>query len=335
MKTNSVARLDPAALTGLVILDDECLERPVADQFAHLRVRKHLDLRAALDPVGQVARHVSAQVFVAQIRVHLRACWARNSAACPAELPPPTTATGSPRHRCASIWSRRSRRSFPRTPPTGARRVCGSGRPSRSGPSLRARLAIVEPHDVVAVTLVEGRRLRRHADARAELLGLDLGPVSELRARDAGREAEIVLDPRGGPGLSTRRDCVERDRPQALRGTVDGCGEPGGPGPTTRRSQTSPATLGARRPIICASSSLLGLRSTWFPRQITTGVSSGATPSPCSRASAASSSSRSIHRCGSRLRAANSRRLRESGEIARAHDLKPAPSPISISRRSR
>ena len=44
-----LAHLDPAAGTGLVILDDERLERPISDQFAHLRSAKYLYLRAALN----------------------------------------------------------------------------------------------------------------------------------------------------------------------------------------------------------------------------------------------------------------------------------------------
>ena len=83
-----------------------------------------------------------------------------------------------------------------------------------------------------------------------------------------------------------------------------------------------------------ASSALEGLRMTW-PAQITTGVSSGATPSRCSSASASGSSSTSIQRCGSRLRAVNSRSRRVSGEKREPMIFRPAPSPIRSSRRSR
>jgi hypothetical protein len=60
-----LARLERAALTGLVVLYDERLECPVPDQLAHLRVAQHLYFRSSLDPIGQVARHVPPQVTVA------------------------------------------------------------------------------------------------------------------------------------------------------------------------------------------------------------------------------------------------------------------------------
>ncbi len=61
----------------------------------------------------------------------------------------------------------------------------------------------------------------------------------------------------------------------------------------------------------------------------------GETPSPRSRASASLSSSRSMNRCGSRLRAANSRNRRVSGEYREPTILRPVPSSIRIDRRSR
>jgi hypothetical protein len=82
-----------------------------------------------------------------------------------------------------------------------------------------------------------------------------------------------------------------------------------------------------------ASSALDGFRMT-SPAQITIGVSSGATPRLCSSVSASGSSSTSIQRCGSRLRAANSRSRRASAEKREPTIFRPAPSPIRNSRRS-
>ncbi len=84
-----------------------------------------------------------------------------------------------------------------------------------------------------------------------------------------------------------------------------------------------------------ASSALLGLRSTCSPRQITTGVSSGLTPSWLSSSSASWSRSRSIQRCGSRLRAANSSSRLVSGEKREPMIRRPTPSSIRIERRMR
>lgn len=167
----------------------------------------------------------------------------------------------------------------------------------------------------MAVVLLKRGRLGRHVDAGAELLGLDDRPLGKLRAGDSRGEPGVVLDPRGGAGLTTCRHRVEYDRRQTFGGAVDGGGQPGrAPAPTITRSQTALGGQGYRRPIVLASSALLGLRNTCFPRQITTEVSSAVMPSRHSNASATSSFSRSTHRCGSRLRAQNSRSRRVSGE---------------------
>ena len=52
---------DLGALAGLVVLDDHRLEHLVAEQLADLAVQHHLDPWVALDPVGEVARHVLRQ----------------------------------------------------------------------------------------------------------------------------------------------------------------------------------------------------------------------------------------------------------------------------------
>ena len=106
MKTNSAR-----ASTRRAAPVCRCPRRPrassavLAEQLAHLGVAPDLDVRDALDAVDQVARHVLAQV-VARGSSAARprcTCATRNTAACPAELPPPTTTTGSPAQSCASI----------------------------------------------------------------------------------------------------------------------------------------------------------------------------------------------------------------------------------------
>ena len=55
-------RRQRSALRGLGVLHDHRVEGFLADQLAHLAVREHLDGRVTDDPVGQVARHVLAQL---------------------------------------------------------------------------------------------------------------------------------------------------------------------------------------------------------------------------------------------------------------------------------
>src|SRR5438477_357827 len=54
--------------------------------------------------------------------------------------------------------------------------------------------------------------------------------AGELVAGDAGREAEVVLDPRGCPRLAARRLTLDHDRRQAFRRPVDRGREAGRPG---------------------------------------------------------------------------------------------------------
>ena len=45
---------------------------------------------------------------------------------------------------------------------------------------------------------------------------------------DPGGEAEVVLDPRAGPGLAARCPRLGHERPQTFGAAVHGGGEPGG-----------------------------------------------------------------------------------------------------------
>src|SRR5262249_51044077 len=55
-------------------------------------------------------------------------------------------------------------------------------------------------------------------------------PARQLVARDARREPKVVLDPRGGAGLPPRRFTLDHDRPEPLRRSINGRGEPGSTG---------------------------------------------------------------------------------------------------------
>jgi hypothetical protein len=61
-----------------------------------------LDVRRGLDPLDQVAGHGGRQAVLADQHVHLGRKPDRNTAACPAELPPPTRMISSVLHSLAS-----------------------------------------------------------------------------------------------------------------------------------------------------------------------------------------------------------------------------------------
>ena len=87
--------------------------------------------------------------------------------------------------------------------------------------------AAVQLDHVVPVAPLQRDRLGRDVDAGAELLRLDDGSAGQLRAGDPRGEAQVVLDPGRGPRLAARRHRIQHDGGQALRGAVDGGGQPG------------------------------------------------------------------------------------------------------------
>ena len=77
---------------------------------------------------------------------------------------------------------------------------------------------------------VEPRGAFRDHDLRAELLRLRVRAAGELLARNAGRETEIVLDPRARAGLAARRVRLQDQHVQPFRRAVDRRREPRRPG---------------------------------------------------------------------------------------------------------
>jgi hypothetical protein len=55
--------------------------------------------------------------------------------------------------------------------------------------------AVVEMYQVAGLAGLERGRPRRYREAGAELPGLEPGPFGQVGPGDAGREAEVVLDP--------------------------------------------------------------------------------------------------------------------------------------------
>ena len=107
------------------------------------------------------------------------------------------------------------------------------------------------PQDVTAVEVhltrrgVDPRDRPGHEDLRAEPPRLLQRAARQLVSRHAGREAEVVLDPRRRAGLAAGRLPLDHDRAQALRRAVHGRGQPGG-----ARRRRSPCRT-RRRPARC------------------------------------------------------------------------------------
>src|SRR5581483_6338023 len=78
-------------------------------------------------------------------------------------------------------------------------------------------VALLEPNDVPARTRLERERSVRRRRSRAELARLADGAARELAAADAGREAEVVLDPARRSGLAAERRALDEQRVEALR----------------------------------------------------------------------------------------------------------------------
>ena len=156
---------------------------------------------------------------------------ARKTAACPAELPPPTTTTSCSAHRSRLHRRRRVVDAGPFEALVAGDVELAVARAGGDDDGASAdRLAVVERERErrgIAVEADDGARQRQPG---AELLRLHLRPAGERLARDAGRKAEVVLDLRAGPGLAAGRQALEDDRLQAFGRAVHRRGEPGRPG---------------------------------------------------------------------------------------------------------
>ena len=120
-----------------------------------------------------------------------------------------------------SRWPR-SRRRCLRSPLVGQHRVAGSGHRWRRS---TARPATSVPSD--------RRTTRCPASSRSEAAAHGLvrwapnfsactsGPLGEVAAGDPGREAEVVLDARAGPGLAPDGDHLDDQGSQSLGGAID------------------------------------------------------------------------------------------------------------------
>ena len=90
-------------------------------------------------------------------------------------------------------------------------------------------MPFLEPDVVAAVAGHERERAVRRRQARIELPRLRHRPARQLAARDAGREAEVVLDAAGRAGLASERRALDHERVETFRGAVDGGRQARGP----------------------------------------------------------------------------------------------------------
>ncbi len=97
---------------------------------------------------------------------------------------------------------------------------------------VRARTAppLVKLEDgsvaAVGIAAVEPRHFERDGDLDAEFQRLIEGASGQRHARDAGREPEIVLDPRRRACLSAKGALIEHEHRQALGRGIDRGGKP-------------------------------------------------------------------------------------------------------------
>src|SRR5216684_4865804 len=69
------------------------------------------------------------------------------------------------------------------------------------------------------------RRLRRDCKLCAEFLRLNKRARRKRLTGDAGWKSEIVLDPRGGTGLTPERAAIKNHNRETLRCRIHGCSE--------------------------------------------------------------------------------------------------------------
>ena len=159
---------------------------------------------------------------------------ARNSAAWPAELPPPTTTTGRPGALAGLDLGGRVVHALALEVVEAVDVESPVARAGGDDHGAPGDLGAVGQADDEVPGLLPQRRWPRTGLVRcgAELLRLHERPLGEVAAGDAGREPEVVLDPRAGAGLSA--DARPSRRPASAA-------------PRTRRRPRRPARPGRRR----------------------------------------------------------------------------------------
>ena len=102
-----------------------------------------------------------------------------------------------------------------------------------------------------------------------------IGAAGQLGAADAGREAEVVLDPARGARLAAEHGALDHQRVEPLRGAVDRGAEAGRPAADDEQVDLLARPSSSPIPSARESSPLLGRRSSAPPGSRTSGSSSG------------------------------------------------------------
>ncbi len=132
-------------------------------------------------------------------------------------------------------------------------------------------------HQVPGV-LPQGDCRTRHAQLGAELLSLDEPSLGEVAARDAGGEAEVVLDPRASAGLAAGRHHFYAEGVQPFGGPIDSRGQPSRPPTHDDHVEISIWKAADGQAQVIGQVPGVARRRT-VPDDMTTGSSDGRTPS--------------------------------------------------------
>ena len=98
--------------------------------------------------------------------------------------------------------------------------------PVATSERLAAHLRPVgQPDDLVRVLHGHAHDLLRGQDLGPEAAGLGHGPTRQVGAGQAGREAQVVVDPRRRAGLASRGLALHHQGLEPLGGAVDGGGQ--------------------------------------------------------------------------------------------------------------
>src|SRR6202048_1765312 len=149
---------------------------------------------------------------------------AKNRAACPAELAPPTTVTGSVRQALASSSvAAVDSRSFEVYPAVQRQRFVVRASSDQHGAGLDGG-AVTEHHTQVLTAGVQVDHPTRAGKLGTEFHRLQGRPLGQFLAAEPGGETEIVLDAGAGGGLPADAGRVQDNGVQTFRGTVNGGG---------------------------------------------------------------------------------------------------------------
>ena len=186
---------------------------------------------ASLSPLAAISENRANHLDVGRLRSRLTDIWSRRTAAW-RPAPPVDWAGIMPGWRncpTASATPDRRKIGFQRRGPhsvTASFLRCSSCRPAAGMAALGLTtrpdpLAGGQQHMARVVAALEPHRLVRDRQLDSEFLRLAVGPAHQRHAGNAGREAEIIFDPRRRARLPAERAAVDRQHRQPFRAGVD------------------------------------------------------------------------------------------------------------------